>query len=106
MFELYSHHRMRSGETFTVRALDDSPPNGSFLTTQRNFGTLNNKRIRKVDDIVNGVYCQPYAKNFPTVDAIVAPDTLFQMTVAQTHDIKVSGLRKLEPKLNIDDDIF
>ncbi|CAG8454146.1 20771_t:CDS:2 [Dentiscutata erythropus] len=46
-----------------------------------------------------GKYCQPIQKNFSSVDAVVAPHTLFQMTVSRNHPINVNGMNKLVEKL-------
>ncbi|RHZ71439.1 hypothetical protein Glove_258g44 [Diversispora epigaea] len=45
------------------------------------------------------MYCQPKQKNSASVDAIIAPDTLFQMTVSNNHPINISSLKNLINKL-------
>ncbi|CAB5353986.1 unnamed protein product [Rhizophagus irregularis] len=49
--------------------------------------------------IENGKYCQPLEKNFPSCDSIIAPNRIFQMTLAKHHLIKMSGLKILYNKL-------
>ncbi|CAG8559779.1 1248_t:CDS:2 [Acaulospora colombiana] len=52
--------------------------------------------VRTIED---GKYYRPNNKNFPSIDAIIAPDMLFQVTNAINHPIKIIGLKKLISKL-------
>src|SRR5215469_10022675 len=69
LFEEYAHRRLCSGESFRVRSLEDSD-SGSDIS----FGELKPKFIASVDDIEEGYYCKPTAKNFESIDSLVAPD--------------------------------
>ena len=51
-----------------------------------------------VSEIENGKYYQPYEENFPSINAIIAPRTLFQMTTTTNHNTKIAGLEKLSSK--------
>ncbi|CAI2174044.1 10976_t:CDS:1 [Funneliformis geosporum] len=60
------------------------------------------KNYCTVDDIEDGKYCKPVAKNFETIDSIYIGkdyDFTFQMTVERTHDIKQYGYELLHGKL-------
>ncbi|CAJ0750556.1 3634_t:CDS:2, partial [Entrophospora sp. SA101] len=47
-----------------------------------------------INKIEEGKYCQLIQKNFTSIDVIVAPDALLQMTVGKSHPINVTGIRK------------
>ncbi|GBC29337.2 hypothetical protein GLOIN_2v1486671 [Rhizophagus irregularis DAOM 181602=DAOM 197198] len=54
------------------------------------------------DDIEDGKYCKPAAKNFETIDSIyIGKDYnfTFQMMVGRTHDIKQHGYELIHEKL-------
>ena len=69
------------------------------------FGPLRKKDIHSVDEVEEGVYCRPSARNFAAVDALIAPDKLFQITIAENHGINVDGLIKMKDKLNLEGEI-
>ena len=96
LFEEYAHRRLCSGEDFRVRSLDDSDSGEDRIV---NFGKLTPKHIACVNDIEAGYYCRPIAKNFKSIDSLIAPDTLFQITVAEQHPIKENGIAMLRSKL-------
>ncbi|CAG8712230.1 10137_t:CDS:2 [Funneliformis caledonium] len=52
-----------------------------------------------IETMTNGNYFRPDNKNFPSIDSIIAPDKLFQMTTAINHPIKMIGLKKVYAKL-------
>ncbi|CAB4392481.1 unnamed protein product [Rhizophagus irregularis] len=56
-------------------------------------------KFSNVESIENDKYYQPESKTFPSIDAIVAPDKLFQITIATNHPIKVVGMKLLYEKL-------
>ena len=51
------------------------------------------------------MYYQPEIKNFPSIDALVAPNVLLQMTTSLTHPIKMVGLDLLHEKLAKNEEI-
>ncbi|CAI2178669.1 6111_t:CDS:2 [Funneliformis geosporum] len=55
--------------------------------------------VSTIDTIENSKYYQPMNQNFESIDIIVAPDKLFQITAAKKHPIKLNGLKKLVDKL-------
>src|SRR4051812_12988998 len=82
LFEGYAHRRLCSGEDFRVRSLEDSDSGEDAIV---NFSKLTPKHIACVEDILAGYYCKPIAKNFKSIDSLVAPDKLFQMTMGEQH---------------------
>jgi hypothetical protein len=103
VYEYMAHRILLNGGNFDVRPLDNyvekdyddpdarvnlSKQDGAIMFTKKNTGS-----------IVDGKYCQPVEKNFPSCDSIIAPDKLFQMTLAKHHPIKMSGLKILYNKL-------
>ncbi|RHZ47966.1 hypothetical protein Glove_564g46 [Diversispora epigaea] len=56
--------------------------------------------FNEIEEIKNGKYCKPIQKDFKSVDAIVAPNMLFHITVGTSHPIKMNGLKKLISKLS------
>ncbi|CAG8619770.1 14745_t:CDS:1, partial [Gigaspora rosea] len=61
------------------------------------------ERIKLLFNDINKIeedkYCQPIQKNFSSIDAIVAPHTLFQMTTSRNHPINVNCMKNLVEKL-------
>ncbi|CAI2182371.1 8194_t:CDS:1, partial [Funneliformis geosporum] len=53
--------------------------------------------------IEDGKYYKPVEQNFPTIDAIITPNKLFQMTLAKMHPITMNGLKILQNKLGGED---
>lgn len=97
-FEQIVHRIFRKGGTFRVRSLE---PNSD--TTLQLYEDVNKQdeilKFLDVKSIENDKYYQPVSKTFPSIDAIVAPDKLFQITIATNHSIKMTGLNLLYEKL-------
>jgi hypothetical protein len=93
-FEQIAHRMLREGGKFIVRSLEPGFRENEVLyqpfTKQENILTFS-----KIEDIKESEYYQPEIKNFPSIDAIVAPKVLLQMTTSMTHPIKMVGLDKL-----------
>ena len=98
LFEAHAHQRLCSGENFKIQSLESSG-SGSGEDETVNFGQLSTKDVSHVEDIDAGYYCKPVAKNFESIDSMIAPNTLFQITVAEKHPVKHNGLDKLKDKL-------
>lgn len=76
----------------------------SHTTTLRSTLTLDCSGITEINNIdqvgqyVNGntsKYMLPVSKSFESIDSMVFPNQLFQMTVNESHGINVSGLLKV-----------
>ncbi|CAB4398849.1 unnamed protein product, partial [Rhizophagus irregularis] len=93
-FEQIAHRMLREGGNFIARSLEPAFRENEVLhqqfTKQENILTFS-----KIEDIEESKYYQPEIKNFPSIDAIVAPKVLLQMTTSMTHPIKMVGLDKL-----------
>ncbi|CAG8827229.1 22650_t:CDS:1, partial [Cetraspora pellucida] len=94
-FEQIAQRMLRGGGEFNVRSLD-SDQLGTIKLNRQNEILI----FSAVDAINNGEYCQPNNKNFPSIDSIIAPNMLFQMTTTREHNIKMIGLIKLYSKLS------
>jgi hypothetical protein len=57
-----------------------------------------------IDSIKDEKYYQPKDPKFSSFDAIIAPDQLFQVTIAKTHSIKTNGLKRVCKKLGDNED--
>ena len=99
VFEQIAHKVIRNGGTFKRRSLDTNIED-TVIFPKRDLILLT-----QIDEIQNGAYSIPLDKSFPSVDAIVAPDCLFQMTTAKDHKIKISGLKRVQSKLETEKDI-
>ena len=85
LLEGHAHRRPASGGSLRVRRLD-GPAGGSGDGAERvTFGALDTLIVQGVDDIRAGHYCRPGAQNFESIDAVVAPSSLFQITVGEKH---------------------
>ena len=51
-----------------------------------------NRDLAGLDGAVSGQYFQPTVGHFPTIDSLILPDQLFQITVGAQHDIDLRGL--------------
>ncbi|RIB10448.1 hypothetical protein C2G38_2106062 [Gigaspora rosea] len=100
-FEMFAHDILRKGATFTVRRLIKDGIKQPEEELHLHNLPLN--QFRNIIEITPGYYNIPEDANFESVDAI-APQRneshhLYQITTAETHDIKVNGLSKLENNL-------
>jgi hypothetical protein len=101
LFEVVAHNLLRKGGVFNVRSLDTDMDKSHKIDPQdKSFMFFN------VNEIENGKYYQPYEENFPSIDAILAPKSLFQMSTTLNHNTNISGLEKLESKLTSSIDLY
>ncbi|CAG8493631.1 4984_t:CDS:2, partial [Ambispora gerdemannii] len=94
MFEQIAHRILQKGGTFNIRPLEYDFTSSTIEIPERIKLVFND--INKIEE---GKYCQPIQKNFASIDAIVAPDTLFQITVSKNHPINMNGMKNLVEKL-------
>ena len=100
MFENLAHEIICAGGTFKVRTrlvvrlplpialqVRDLDNNGPEATVT--FPQLKLYQFKKISDLKGGNYNTPESKTFQSVDALVPPNTLYQMTVSPSHGIKV-----------------
>jgi hypothetical protein len=101
LFEVVAHKLLRDGGVFKVRSLDTNMDKSYKINPQ-------DKTFMFFDasEIENGKYYQPYEEHFPSIDAIFAPTTLFQMTTTLNHNTSISGLEKLDSKLSYNIDLY
>ena len=45
-----------------------------------------------IASLAAGQYGEPSKSNFPTIDGVLKPNFLFQMTVSSSHDVHIDGL--------------
>ncbi|CAG8747861.1 4176_t:CDS:2 [Dentiscutata erythropus] len=99
-FEMVAHDILRKGGTFTVRQLTKD---GIKQPEELQLQNLPQKQFRNINEIVPGYYNIPENVNFESVDSIALQRNgihhLYQIMTAETHDIKVNGLSKLENHL-------
>ncbi|CAG8840757.1 22424_t:CDS:2, partial [Gigaspora margarita] len=93
IFEQIAHRILQKGRSFIIRSLESDFTNAIEIPERIKL------LFNDINKIEEGKYCQPIQKNFSSIDAIVAPHTLFQMTVSKNHPINVSGMKKLIEKL-------
>ena len=106
LFELLAHDILRKGGKFKVRRLtkDTGEDSEKLPVEELTLKGLTHKQFRKIDEIYSECYNIPDSPNFKSIDSI-APDCdgthyLYQMTIADKHNIKVKGLSELESKIN------
>ncbi|CAG8688296.1 16218_t:CDS:2, partial [Funneliformis mosseae] len=102
-FEYISHKILRKGGPFDIRPLDSyEDPNYNDLSAVVNLPPQDKiLRFNKksIDSIEQRKFYQPKEKNFPSVDSIIAPNRVFQMTISKNHPISPAGLKLLCDKL-------
>ncbi|CAG8500197.1 1494_t:CDS:2, partial [Ambispora leptoticha] len=94
IFEQIAHKIIQKGGIFNIRPLESDSASSTIEIPERIKLVFND--INKIEE---GRYCKPRQRNFTSIDAVVAPDTLFQMTVSKNHPINMNGLKKLAEKL-------
>src|SRR5439155_9408511 len=95
IFEEITHMILKNGGKFKVHSLDDSNRYDPLPVNKQD----RTYTFSTIETITDGNYFQPDNKNFPSIDSIIAPNKLFQMTTAMNHPIKMIGLKKVYPKL-------
>jgi len=99
LFERVAHYKLQQGGTFQTRRLNDN------ISENLVIGPLEKKIFKKAEDINNpnltaNHYFLPESSNFESVDSVVKPDMLLQMTVSLSHPCKQMGLFKVLNSLN------
>ncbi|RGB21947.1 hypothetical protein C1646_678189 [Rhizophagus diaphanus] len=84
MFEMWSHAKICKGGDIS-----------------KEFSDIKDVNIRP------GVYYQPFAKNYQSIDSFMHPNFLFQITIADRHGVKQEKLKEFKDKniLNQGDEI-
>jgi hypothetical protein len=95
-FEQICHRMLRGNGTFNYRSLESNEAFISYPGTQQNE-TLT---FSEIDAIEDGKYFQPSSETFPSLDSLIAPRDIFQMTTSLNHPIKISGLKKVYSKIS------
>ncbi|CAG8500816.1 7102_t:CDS:2, partial [Paraglomus occultum] len=94
-FEEIAHQLLRGGGTFDIRSLES----GGRSTTKAFTKQDKIYTFSDVNDVTDGCYYRPDNPNYPSIDSIVAPNELYQMTTAMSHPIKMIGLKNVYGKL-------
>jgi len=114
-FEAYVHEWFQEGGTFfaneipivnktlpllklNIKRVEADSPN-YFSTPETLLGQVKTRGGRGISDVAISNYFRPYARNYPSIDALMFCDKksiiLFQMTIAKHHDIKPHGVADL-----------
>ncbi|KAF0382297.1 putative crinkler family protein [Gigaspora margarita] len=101
IFERVAHQILQGGGTFNIRILEPHSITCKIKIPKRIMLTFDD-----VNEIKEDMYCKPNRKNFASVDAIVAPNIFFQMTISKIHAIDLNGLEKLYNKLGDHNEIY
>ncbi|RHZ77618.1 hypothetical protein Glove_174g112 [Diversispora epigaea] len=99
VFEDISHRILQKGGKFNIRFLDSKFTDPKSTSSIIEFPKREKLIFNKINEIKEGMYCQPKSKNFESIDAIVAPNILFQITVSSNYPININGLKNLVDKL-------
>lgn len=107
LFEQVAHATLQRGGSFRFADLESAGNNAP--TTIQVDKNLKVEIFRTLEEFTcvaaPGVYAQPAAKNFATVDAVLlplapaAPVMFLQMTVSKDHPIKAAALKKMRDAL-------
>ncbi|GBC06602.1 hypothetical protein RclHR1_06950008 [Rhizophagus clarus] len=98
-FEYIAHKMLRNGGNFEVRPLDEyskeniDDPAAKVNLSQQNLPLY--FKSSSIDKIKDGMYYQAWESNFPSLDSVITPNKVFQMTIAKHHPIKMNGLKAL-----------
>ncbi|MCZ6913328.1 MAG: hypothetical protein O7C59_01620 [Rickettsia endosymbiont of Ixodes persulcatus] len=104
LFESLAHERLQEGHIFPVHQFIDPlttkkgakgkrreavPSLPLAASAQAALGVADAPAIAA---LAAGQYGQPSKSNFPTIDSVLKPNLLFQMTVSESHDVNIDGL--------------
>jgi hypothetical protein len=93
LWEGVCHDRLAAGGCFRVKQLGEG---GSIeqVELQPCTSRLVFEDLREVGGAADQVYCKPRAANFPAIDSVRQPGSLFQITVAKKHGVNGDGLER------------
>ena len=89
LLQHFAHETIMEGGMFSVRILN------SGAESMVRFPKLRLNRFTKVLETKKRVYNVPKSKTFRTVDSLVIPRDLFQITISTSHSINEGGLDNL-----------
>ncbi|GIM15305.1 hypothetical protein Vretimale_18130 [Volvox reticuliferus] len=102
-FETYAHRRLQQGGSFQVRQLHPSkmkdPMDAEPFVLQQCSDIHVFHKLEEVEQHFNNTYYVPHVSNFPAVDALMQPNILLQMTIAQKAGVNESGLKAAAGRL-------
>lgn len=91
LFERVAHLRLAQGGEFSIRSLD-----GKSKDVKLCLGGGERKKFSDLSEIKgfsDGEYLVPKSSNLESVDSLVRPNLMFQMTVSASHPCKQAGLK-------------
>lgn len=99
LFEAVSHLFLKNPKPmkFLVKRLGDQSPAHDVrfpFFVEKLFDDISQINPRE------NCYARPIQKNYPSIDSLRTPNTLFSITIAENHDFKDSGIQKIHPCLN------
>jgi ribosomal protein L25 (general stress protein Ctc) len=114
-FEAFAHTILKAGGIFKaaqfINAYGSNAVKGGEVKKARHVEVLvevprsdNVQMIANPSDIFNlqnGFYGRPSIATFPTIDSVVRPNMLFQVTGSSSHDVNIDGLVKAVKALNV-----
>ena len=93
LWERYAHMALQRGGWFSCRNLQDPEAVPFQIELQPCSSSIGLWDVGDIStELRSGVYGWGRNKNLPSVDAVVQPDKLFQMTVSGDHRIDARGL--------------
>jgi hypothetical protein len=62
---------------------------------------LPQKSFKKFEDCTGEFYLKPISKSFACIDSLIPSKALFQMTVSETHSIKMNKMKMIVKKCGL-----
>jgi hypothetical protein len=112
LFEAVSHLLLMKGGKFSVKRLGDDSSQCDMQVQGANLRLFDNIADVKPDVCC---YARPIQKNYPSIDSLKTPNTLFTITIGDTHDFKPAGPQRIHSHLKqkeynlfivVPDDVF
>nr|CAG8533747.1 10000_t:CDS:2 [Entrophospora candida] len=91
---MYDDNSPSSSSSIPTNAFTTTSPTTHYVHMTSPVAKQTKLVFNDINKIEEGKYCQLIQKNFTSIDVIVAPDALFQMTVGKSHPINMTGIRK------------
>ena len=97
MFESFCHRLLCSGKKFKVKSLEEDTPTSTDISLK----CCDQKKFKHLKSVIfrNETYYIPETKNFKSVDSILPPDRVFQVTVSENHPVELNNLELVQATL-------
>jgi hypothetical protein len=95
LFEEFAHQALQRGGEFLIRALKGADVESTRTVRFSPSTARSISDTESIQQLLQHEYGKPTSQNFATVDAVLKPNSLFQMTIRDRHAVNVNGLNRV-----------